>query len=125
MSLASHASAPPYVCTQKVSGSERQKRAYPDEFSPLATHPSSSRFGGQNRAIQIPLRAGKFQTLGDDLLAAASNNAAANQEAGSLELVIAHALQIVALEVKDCFAHFDFLAGATGCAASGATRRPQ
>jgi hypothetical protein len=43
------------VCMQKVSGSEWQKRTCRGKFLPFAAHPSSSCFGSENRAIQIPV----------------------------------------------------------------------
>jgi len=67
------------VCTQRLSGGERQVRTGRDEFRPISAHPSRSCLGGQNRAIQMPLCARQFQALGDDLFAATFNDATANQ----------------------------------------------
>ena len=85
---------------QNMSGGERQERACRDEFVPVAAHPSSASFSGQNCAFNMPLSAGQLETLGNNLFTATFNDATANQISSRTEVSIAHALQVVGVIEK-------------------------
>lgn len=81
---------------QRLSGNERKSRASRNQILPISAQPGGAGFGNQDRAVEFPLSAGKFEALGRDLLAPAFDAGAADQVSSRAELGVAHAFAIVA-----------------------------
>ena len=53
------------VCTQRLSGGQRQGRALGAQGRPFTTEPGGAGFGRLHSAGHVPLGAGLFEALGD------------------------------------------------------------
>jgi len=71
------------VCTQRLSGRQRERRTLIAKRLPGATQPSSAGLGSMNSAVERPLSARQLKAMSNDLLTAAFDGATANHVTGS------------------------------------------
>jgi hypothetical protein len=83
------------VCTQKMSDSEWKSSPVLAKARPIATQPSGTRLGSENRTFDNPLSARAFESLSDNLFTTAFNRTTADQIALGTKPVVAHAMAVI------------------------------